>query len=79
MISYYKQRISHYKIDLEEKYFEQINQSLESNSIGKTKNSVVFEGLSKAMSENTGGEWQVITEEQFNQVKSEVLAVLTGV
>lgn len=78
MINYYKLRVSYFKIDTENKNYEQVNKALDSKSLAKVTNESAFNGLNKASSENTGGEWVLITEEEYNTTKIEVLSILNS-
>lgn len=75
-MNYYKLKVSYFKIATN--YYEQVNQASDSTSIAKVTNNTALQGLTKASSENTGGEWEIITEEQFNQVKNDVLTILNN-
>lgn len=77
MITYYNFRVGFYKTDSDSKSFTHINDAEDASSISLITNEIAFDKLITATIDNVGGEWQVISEEEFNVVKESVLNKIT--
>ena len=73
MNNYYKFRISHFKLNEELKTIEQVNDAVDSKSVSNINNPVTFDSMLTVI--NRDG-WVVITEEEYNTKRQEVLAIL---
>jgi hypothetical protein len=73
MINYYKLGVSFFRIDIDSKSFTQVNDAEDVSSVGMYLNEKTFDTLSKVISDNKEGEWQGITEEDFNFARQKVL------
>ena len=76
MLSYYKFRNSYFKLDAEKTFFPQIN-DLETEKLilyGQAPGLINALHLAK-INDN----WEVITEEQYNTVKTQVLNFLSAI
>lgn len=76
MINYYKFRLGFYKIDNDSKSFSHINNAEDNSFISLITNQQAFDKLVSSTAINFGGEWEVISEQDFNIVKQAVLAKL---
>jgi len=76
MINYYKFRLGFYKIDSNSKSFSHINNGQDNSLISLVTNEESFDKLLSSITNNVGGYWEVISEEDFNFAKQEVLAKL---
>jgi hypothetical protein len=77
MINYYKFRLGFYKIDINSKSFSHINNAEYNSLISLVTNQEAFNKLLSSITNNVGGYWEVISEEDFNFVKQEVLTKLS--
>lgn len=73
MINYYKFKVSYYKINMDNKYFVQINDAVDATSFGVITNENAFNSINNAIEKNMGEQWEVISEEDFIFVKEKVL------
>jgi hypothetical protein len=73
MINYYKLGVSFFRIDIDSKSFTQVNDAEDVSSVGMYLNEKTFDTLSKVISDNNQGGWELITEEDFTFVKQKVL------
>jgi hypothetical protein len=73
MINYYKFRVSIFKLDADSKSFSQVNDAEDASSVSLITNETAFDGLFKIITDNTNGEWLVISEEDFNFTKEKIL------
>jgi hypothetical protein len=73
MNNYYKFKISHFKLNEELKTIEQVNDALDSKSVSNINNPVTFDSM---LSITNREGWEIITEEQYNTKRQEVLAIL---
>lgn len=73
MNNYYKFKISHFKLNEELKTIEQVNDAVDSKSVSNINNPVTFDSMLTVI--NRDG-WVVITEEEYNTKRQEVLAIL---
>ena len=73
MINYYKFKVSFYRIDTDSKSFNQVNDAEDASSVSLITNEKAFDGLFKVITDNTIGEWLVISEEDFNFTKEKIL------
>lgn len=73
MINYYNFRVSFFRVDTDSKSFTQVNDAEDVSSIGVYLNEKTFDALSKVISDNNQGGWEIITEEDFTFVKQKVL------
>lgn len=76
MINYYKFKVSYYKINMDNKYFVQINDAVDATSFGVITNESAFNSINNAIEKNMGDQWEVISEEDFTIVKEKVLSKL---
>ena len=76
MINYYKFRLGFYKIDTDSKSFSHINNTEFNSLISLVTNQEAFDKLQNSITNNVGGYWEVIVEEDFNIAKQAVLAKL---
>lgn len=76
MINYYKFKVSYYKINMDNKYFVQINDAVDATSFGVITNESAFNSINNAIEKNMGDQWEVISEEDFTVVKEKVLSKL---
>ena len=73
MIKYYKFRLGFYKIDSNSKSFSHISNGEDTSLISLITNEIAFDKLFNAITNNVGGEWLEIPEEEFNQIKQQLL------
>jgi hypothetical protein len=73
MNNYYKFKVSHFKLNEELKTIEQVNDAVDSKSVSNINNPVTFDSMLTVI--NRDG-WVVITEEEYNTKRQEVLAIL---
>lgn len=73
MIKYYKFRLSFYKIDSNLKSFFHVNNSEDASLISLITNEIAFDKLFNAITNNIGEEWLEVSEEDFNQIKQQLL------
>jgi hypothetical protein len=73
MNNYYKFKISHFKLNEELKTIEQVNDAVDSKSVSNINNPVTFDSM---LSITNREGWEIITEEQYNTKRQEVLAIL---
>ena len=76
MISYYKFQNSYFKLDSEKTFFNQVNDSSNQKSINYGTASPIIEVLHTVKLRDN---WIEITEEEFNTVKAEVVAILSTI
>lgn len=76
MKNYYKFKFSNYEFNQETKTINQVNKAPEVVSLTKIFSEATFEKLYNIAINNIGGQWDVITEEDFNIIKQEVLGEL---
>jgi hypothetical protein len=75
MNSYYKFRVSHFKLNDELKTIEQVNDATDSKSVSHISNPITYDSMMTVL--NRDG-WETITEEQYTSKRSEVLSILTA-
>jgi hypothetical protein len=76
MINYYKFRLGFYKLDTISKSFSHINNAENNSLISLVTNEESFDKLLSSITNNVGGYWEVISENDFNFAKQEVLTKL---
>jgi len=75
MNSYYKFRVSHFKLNDELKTIEQVNDATDSKSVSHISNPITYDSMMTVL--NRDG-WETITEEQYASKRAEVLSVLSA-
>jgi hypothetical protein len=75
MNTYYKFRVSHFKLDDELKTIEQVNDAVDSKSVSYIGSPVTYDSM-MAITNRDG--WEVITEEQYAAKRVEVLGILSS-
>jgi hypothetical protein len=75
MNSYYKFRVSHFKLNDELKTIEQVNDATDSKSVSHISNPITYDSMMTVL--NRDG-WETITEEQYASKRAEVLSVLSS-
>ena len=73
MISYYKLNQSYFKLDEEKTFFQHVSNTFQDKSIIYGSQQGMIETLHNAKTN-----WTVITEEEYNTVKSDVIAFLSA-
>lgn len=75
MNTYYKFKVSHFKLNDELKTIEQVNDSADSKSVSYIGSPVTYDSM-MAITNRDG--WEVITEEQYTAKRVEVLGILSS-
>ncbi len=75
MNTYYKFRVSHFKLDDELKTIEQVNDAVDAKSVSHISSSVTYDSM---MAVTNRDNWEVITEEQYAAKRVEVLGILSS-
>ena len=75
MNTYYKFRVSHFKLNDELKTIEQVNDAVDSKSVSYVGSSVTYDSMMSIL--NRDG-WEVITEEEYAAKRLEVLTALSS-
>ena len=75
MLSYYKFNDSYFKLDAEKTFFQQINNLPNEKTVVYGGTSGIIEALHAAQVRDN---WEVITEEQYNTIKTSVITFLSA-
>ena len=75
MNTYYKFRVSHFKLNDELKTIEQVNDATDAKSVSHISSPVTYDSM-MAITNRDG--WEVITEEQYTAKRVEVLGILSS-
>ena len=75
MLSYYRFRNSYFMLDAEKTFFQQINNLETEKLILYSQASGLINALHLA---KVNDNWEVVTEEEFNTAKTEVLSMLSA-
>ena len=75
MLSYYKSNNSYFKLDAEKTFFQQVNNLPNEKTVIYGGTSGVIEMLHQAKDAHN---WEVITEEDYNTIKTSVLSFLSA-
>ncbi len=75
MNTYYKFRVSHFKLDDELKTIEQVNDAVDSKSVSYIGSPVTYDSM---MAVTNRDNWEVITQEQYAAKRVEVLGILSS-
>ena len=75
MLSYYKFNDSYFKLDSEKTFFQQINNLPNEKTVVYGGTSGIIEALHAAKDRDN---WETITEEAYNTIKTSVLSFLSA-
>jgi hypothetical protein len=75
MLSYYKFNESYFRLDSENSFFEQVNNFSNEKVIVHSK---ILESVQRLNEVIIRDNWVVVTQEEYNNVKAQVLAFLSA-